>query len=732
MKNKINIIKQPILFFALILFYSCQTDNNSSPNYNASTFVGSTVCQSCHSEQFNGWKDSHHDQAMKIADSTSILADFTNVRFTSNAISSLFFKKGNDYFVNTQGNDGKYHDYKIEYTFGFTPLQQYIVKFPDGKYQCLQTAWDSKKNEWFDLQPNLEIKPNEWIHWTGGGMRWNSACADCHSTNLEKKFDSKSDTYNTTFSEIDVGCEACHGPSSSHVNFYKNNTESKNISPPTMNRSKARSSKELVDQCARCHSRRNQITKVYDYSGTFMDHYEPSLLIDPLYELDGQIRDEVYVYGSFVQSKMYNSGVSCKDCHDVHSMKLKQTGNALCLSCHTPNYDTPSHHFHEANTEATQCVSCHMTGKTYMGNDFRRDHSFRIPRPDQTVTSGTPNACNSCHTEKTPQWASEIIKKNYGDERSEHFSDYLLAGYKGDKEAFYALASQHKFPEIARATALNDYGKQELSPKEFSEIIKFLEDSSALVRTEAIHAFEKVEPTDYSKFIEPLLLDSIRSVRIAAARYFSSRNLTSSKLKKAENELFESFEMNADFSSGQHLMAEFSQQKGTIDVAIEAYKKAIEMDNYNNASRLNLAFLLYQKGDISSAEKLYLEVVELEPNFSFSYYMLGLLYNETGNTDKTLFYLGKAIEKEPVNLRAYYNYALKLQELNQFKESLTIIERALILFPNNEEFLYIKMLAQIKNKEYNNAYQTCSTLISLAPQNTSYNQILSKIKKDMN
>jgi len=634
--------------------------------------------------------------------------------------------------VNTQGNDGKYHDYKIEYTFGFTPLQQYIVKFPDGKYQCLQTAWDSKKNEWFDLQPNLEIKPNEWIHWTGGGMRWNSACADCHSTNLEKKFDSKSDTYNTTFSEIDVGCEACHGPSSSHVNFYKNNTESKNISPPTMNRSKARSSKELVDQCARCHSRRNQITKVYDYSGTFMDHYEPSLLIDPLYELDGQIRDEVYVYGSFVQSKMYNSGVSCKDCHDVHSMKLKQTGNALCLSCHTPNYDTPSHHFHEANTEATQCVSCHMTGKTYMGNDFRRDHSFRIPRPDQTVTSGTPNACNSCHTEKTPQWASEIIKKNYGDERSEHFSDYLLAGYKGDKEAFYALASQHKFPEIARATALNDYGKQELSPKEFSEIIKFLEDSSALVRTEAIHAFEKVEPTDYSKFIEPLLLDSIRSVRIAAARYFSSRNLTSSKLKKAENELFESFEMNADFSSGQHLMAEFSQQKGTIDVAIEAYKKAIEMDNYNNASRLNLAFLLYQKGDISSAEKLYLEVVELEPNFSFSYYMLGLLYNETGNTDKTLFYLGKAIEKEPVNLRAYYNYALKLQELNQFKESLTIIERALILFPNNEEFLYIKMLAQIKNKEYNNAYQTCSTLISLAPQNTSYHQILSKIKKDMN
>jgi len=173
MKNKINIIKQPILFFALILFYSCQTDNNSSPNYNASTFVGSTVCQSCHSEQFNGWKDSHHDQAMKIADSTSILADFTNVRFTSNAISSLFFKKGNDYFVNTQGNDGKYHDYKIEYTFGFTPLQQYIVKFPDGKYQCLQTAWDSKKKECFDFQPNLEIKPNEWNHWTGGGIQTN-------------------------------------------------------------------------------------------------------------------------------------------------------------------------------------------------------------------------------------------------------------------------------------------------------------------------------------------------------------------------------------------------------------------------------------------------------------------------------------------------------------------------------------------------------------------------------
>ncbi|MBK8506969.1 MAG: tetratricopeptide repeat protein [Saprospiraceae bacterium] len=621
----------------LILICACGTDveketNSIQVDIAKSRFVGSGSCMSCHKEQYSSWKDSHHEQAMKIADSSSILADFSNVTYTSNKIKSVFFKKGNSYFVNTRGEDDNYHDYKIEYTFGVTPLQQYIVQFPDGRFQCLQTAWDTRQKKWFDLQSDLKIQSNEWIHWTGGGMRWNSTCADCHSTNLHKNFDNELNSYNTTFSEINVSCEACHGPASLHIDFYQNPV--KGAMPPHMYMDSSLSSTELVDRCARCHSRRMQITKAFDYQGHFMDHYNPTLLVDPIYEPDGQIKDEDYVYASFIQSKMYHKGVSCRDCHDVHSLKLKWTGNALCLNCHDLKYDNPSHHFHKENSEAAQCINCHMTGKIYMGNDFRRDHSFRIPRPDQTERYGTPNACNGCHREKSAKWASEFIISKYGTGRVDHFSDLLLAGFNGDNTAYFKLVSQRNYPDIARATALNQFSNQQLSPQELLAVKEFLKDPSANVRNEAIHAFEKVGNSEFSHFIAPLLLDSIRMVRISAARFFNKVNRAPLNFEKAESELKEELSMNADFASGQQAIAEYYQTKGNVELAIQAYRKAIELDNYSNISRLNLALMIYLQGDVLGAEKLYLQVIELEPDFSYSYYMLGLLYHEIGNSQK--------------------------------------------------------------------------------------------------
>ncbi len=731
--SKDNVLIQSykyILFF--ILIYSCQSGTGYVKNFSQEDsskpeFVGSMTCLSCHKEQYLNWKDSHHDQAMKIADSLSVLADFNNVSFTSNNTKSTFFKRGNDHFVNTIGEDGNNHDYKIEYTFGVTPLQQYIVQLSYGKYQCLQTAWDTEQNKWFDLQPDIDdIEVGEWIHWTGGGMRWNSSCADCHSTNLHKNFDSKSNSYNTTFSEINVGCEACHGPASLHVDYYKNPNKTK--APSHMFMDSSLPSTELVDKCARCHSLRKQITKAFDFKGQFVDHYSPTLLVDPVYEPDGQIRGENYVYGSFIQSKMYHNGVSCKDCHNVHSLKLKQNGNALCLSCHDQKYDNASHHFHDENSKATQCINCHMTGKTYMGNDFRRDHSFRIPRPDQTIKYGTPNACNNCHSTKSPKWASDFINAKYGTERAPHFSDLLLAGYHGDKDAYYSLISQGNYPDIARATALNLYAKHQLSPQELMSIKKFVKDSSAMVRKEAIDAFEKMESPDFSLFLEPLLLDSIRMVRISAAAYFNTVNLTPLNFTNANNEQLEELEMNADFASGQHQIAVHQQKKGNIELAIKAYKKAIELDRYQNISRLNLALLIYQQGDISEAEKLYLKVIDQDPDYSYSYYMLGLLYHEIENSLEALKYLGLACEREPLNLRAFYNYALKLQEVGQNEKSIRIMDRALTIIPDNEEFLYVKLIGQLNDNRHDASYNTCLKLLEIAPNNTNYKQIWNRLQ----
>lgn len=728
------LIKASYLLFPLLFLIACKKNEyapkSSTQEQSAHPkFVGKESCINCHQTEYTNWKNSHHDQAMKIADSTTILADFNNTSFTHKGIKSTFFTKNGDFYVNTADKNGSYQDYKIVYTFGVTPLQQYIVRFPSGAYQCLITAWDTQKNKWFHLQPNLELAHDEWINWTGGAMRWNTACADCHSTNLEKNYDYSTKTFNTTYSEINVSCEACHGPASNHVNFYKNpKTDSP---PPKLYMGKNETSTDLVQKCARCHSRRAQITKKFDYKGHFLDHYNPNLLTAPTYELDGQIKDEDYVYGSFVQSKMYHNGVKCTDCHNAHSLKLKQTGNNLCITCHvSEKYNNKSHHYHQPNTEGAQCINCHMTGKFYMGNDFRRDHSFRIPRPDQTVKYGTPNACNNCHKDKSPEWANNFVNSRYGTKRPDHFSNYLLAGQEGNLNALHSLFSQNKYPELARATALNQYTNNPISANEVNDLRRFLKDSSILVRNEAVASFEKMNNTNHYTDIEPLLRDSIRLIRISAVKYFNTIGADMSgnnSFIEAEKEYLEELEMSADFASGQHQIAIYQENKGRTDLAIQAYRKALQMDNRQNISRMNLALLLYKQGNTEEPIQLYKKVIEQEPEYGNSYYMLGLLYNEIGDSENALKYLAEASSKEPVNIRAFYNYALKLQQAGKNQESIKTIDKALSFFPDNEDLLYVKLIGEMNLKQNIAAYSTCARLIQLAPNNINYQQILNSL-----
>ena len=693
-------------------------------------FAGTQTCVSCHTKEYQDWQGSHHDKAMQVADSSTILADFDSTKFLSNGVLSIFYQKDNKYFVQTTGRDGQPHEYQIVYTFGIHPLQQYIVAFPKGAYQCLQTAWDTEKKKWFDLQPDLDIKPDEWIHWTGNAMKWNTACADCHSTDLRKNFDVATETYHTTFEEINVGCESCHGPADKHVEFYE--TNAKGTPPPLYMHNNLRP-KELVQKCARCHSRRAQTTAFFDYEGHFLDHYDPSLIITPTYELDGQILDEDYVYGSFVQSKMYQNGVTCRDCHNVHSLKLKKTGNALCMNCHEPAYNTPSHHFHKVNTEASQCINCHMTGKVYMGNDFRRDHSFRVPRPDQSVEYGTPNACNGCHKDKTPNWAADVIVSHFGETREDHFSDHLMAGYHENPERLYELISNTTYPEIARATAMYYYASR-ISPAEVKKIEKFLNDPDVLVKNETIKAFNQLGLATHLPHIKPLLEDPVRLIRLSALEYVHKYEPNAQRtpaFQTAEQEYMTFMDMSADYTSGQQRMAQYLEAKGDLNGAIRAYRKAIEIDNHYNQARMNLALLLYKQGDPSGAEALYLKVIEQEPHVSYPHYMLGLLYHETGKNEKAIEYLRQACSKTPAILRAHYNYALILQQNKQYNASIQAINEALLTFTDNEELLYIRLVAELNSNQLQEAYKTCLLLVELAPANPNYQQTLQELKRNL-
>ncbi len=722
-----------VVIFA-VLFISCkdkklQQIDNTKVQVESNKFAGKQTCKECHAKEYAEWEGSDHDLAMQIADEHSVLGDFNNVTYKSKGITYKFFKKGGDFYVNTEGENGEYQDFKIANTFGVRPLQQYLIDFSRGRKQCLTVAWDTQKKRWFDVQPEESVHPGEWMHWTGGSMTWNNMCADCHSTNLHKNFDPETDTYHTTYSEINVSCEACHGPASEHVAYYRNFEQNKSKKPPVLYMDKSTKAHDLVDKCARCHARRSQLTPYFDYTGHFLDHYKPSLIAPPEYEQDGQIKDEDYVYASFTQSKMYHNNVSCRDCHNVHTLKLKKQGNDLCLQCHETSYDSPGHHFHKQGTPESLCINCHMTGRYYMGVDFRRDHSFRIPRPDQSEKYGTPNACTGCHKDKSNRWASQAIAKHFGKNRPDHFSNNLLKGYHENLHAFLQVAEQNQYPAISRATALSQFAGATLSAEDVQAVLSYLQDSSALVRNEAVLGLDKYNVPAITNSIKALLNDSIRSVRMSAVRYLQLHNQPVDTNSSAYKEYITELKTNADFASGQHQLALFYQSKGLTDKAIAAYEKALQIDNYFNMSRMNLALLYYQKANVKKAEQLYQTVIKQEPEYSYPYFMLGLLYNETGDKDQAMQYMATACEKQPPVSRAFYNYALMLQAKNKHKQSVKVLQKALKIFPGDENLLYVKLLGEKNAGMTGDALRTCQTLLQINPDNENYRKIYTDLQQ---
>ena len=393
-----------------------------APTDRTPSYVGSAECQSCHETEYEAWQGSHHDLAMDSATAEFVLGDFDDATFTYGGITSTFTTRDGRYFVQTDGPTGELSEYEISYTFGFDPLQQYLIPFPDGRQQMLGIAWDARVaseggQRWFHLYPGDTVNAGHRLHWTSRDQAWNYQCAECHSTDLQKGYDPATDTYETTWAEIDVSCETCHGPGSGHVGWAASNEEDDGsllglvtrlgreattrwefASGATVARpTEPRSNHTQVETCARCHARRGLVSETYEPGGLLLETHRPALLDEGLYDADGQIVEEVYVYGSFLQSKMYKAGVTCSDCHNPHSLYIGADPNAVCMRCHLSTaFDTAAHTFH-APADNVGCVDCHMAAKPYMVVDPRRDHSFRIPRPDLSASIGTTNACTNCH-----------------------------------------------------------------------------------------------------------------------------------------------------------------------------------------------------------------------------------------------------------------------------------------------------------------------------------------------
>ena len=757
MKNwkLIGFISTAVIVFSIPL-YLLTHQGGGSEIANKLFFTGSDKCVECHRVEYDDWKLSDHFHAMARANDSTVLGNFENKTFVSrNGEKTFFYKKNGKFFVKTPGTDGKTGDFEITHAFGYRPLQQYLVPFDNGRYQCLPIAWNTEKNEWFSLPDSIykneNLTPSDWLYWTNNGQNWNGMCAECHSTNLKKNFNPETNEFHTTFSEINVGCESCHGPGSAHID-WANLPEMSRPTDSNFNlivKTNGITNREYVENCMRCHSRRSQFENFEHGRKHLLDSTLPSLLTESYYP-DGQIKDEDYVYASFIQSKMYDNDVRCNDCHNVHSGKLVLEGNALCAQCHeTDIYDTKAHHFHKYKGEegdaiklkdktievgeGALCVNCHMPGQYYMGVDFRRDHSIRIPRPDLTVTLNVPNACNQCHADKTPRWADNYITKWYGIKRKYHYGETFAKAREEDPSAekqLIKISKDENYPLIVRATAVHYLGQY--SSAEVSATIKtLLKNSEALIRENALRVYSSTDPEEFKRDLSPALSDSVKAVRAEAAIRLTELPKevnVPEKYKAAFNKALKEYEeMNlymADFPSGRLNLGVLYANEGDLLKAARQYEEAIKIDSLFFPAKMNLAIVYNKLGENENAEILLRDLVENHPELPDSYYYLGLLLAEKKDYENAAVYLKKAARLIPERARINYNAGLILQFLGKNKEAEEEFLTALKKEPGNFDFLYALAAHYVKTNEKKKAEDAAKQLDRNFPHSGAGKQIL--------
>ncbi|MBT6031270.1 MAG: hypothetical protein HOH19_01735 [Kordiimonadaceae bacterium] len=692
-------------------------------------------CQSCHSVEWQDWQGSHHQKSMALASEETVLGTFDNEEVIINGDTSRFYKKDAEFWVNTENTD-----YKIEYVFGFEPLQQYLIKKEGGKYQTLPLSWDSRSEErggqrWFHVYGEDHISPNDRLHWQQPLQNWNGMCADCHSTGLERNYDAESNSFDTKWSTINVSCASCHDSNTPFAPTADDGLgwilEEGNNTVSWLGPKRDQSE---IEVCAACHSRRAPLTDGFTSSDKFLDTFTPSPILSPEYFPDGQIRDEVYVWGSFMQSKMFSKGVVCSDCHDPHSLQLKATGNQLCAQCHEASYfDTTSHTKHEIATPGAQCVDCHMASRTYMGVDDRRDHSFRIPRPDLNHKTSSPDACTSCHMDQTPEWAGEQINGWNGNKiQPIHYGEVLnkvFLGEAGAEAQLKAMLVDEDIPVIIRGSA---YSLLTSFPNENSAslITQAVTSDEPLIRLGAVRGSEFIPLEMRLPIISPLLNDEFKAVRVETVRALSGLNPSTieaalkQSYQEAEKEFLIAQNQTTWRGEGHFNLGLFYNGKDNGETSKQHYQDAIRIDPYFPASYINLADLYRSQGKIKENTDLIDQGLAFMPNSPDLNFSKALHLIRLKQAPDALDYLDNAVSNAPNNAYYAYVYAVALTDMKLVGKALNVLTTAVQNTPNDGNINMMLLNHYTGQGNFSEALKFAEKLAKLFPGNQMINQTL--------
>ncbi|MFN7140054.1 MAG: ammonia-forming cytochrome c nitrite reductase subunit c552 [Limisphaerales bacterium] len=670
---------------------------HSSPISN-DHYAGSESCRECHAEQFNDWKTSHHGLAERPVSLELDSKAFNPAReiVHGKQISSVQ-ERARAFELVTETKLNETNRVALTRVIGVDPLRQFLVPTEGGRLQTTELAYDPHREEWFNIFGDEDRRPGEWGHWTGRGMNWNSMCAACHNTGLQKNYDFTSDTYKTSMAEMSVSCEACHGPMKSHARWQKTNRGSAKPDPTL----KRPSRDQMLDTCAACHSRRGELTGKFMPGDSFHDHFQLSIPDDTdIFYPDGQVRDEDYEFTSFLSSKMHSAGVRCMDCHNPHTGKTRLPGNTLCMQCHSGGRDAPiidpvAHTFHKPGSPGSSCVDCHMPLTTYMQRHPRRDHGFTIPDPLLTKKHGIPNACNRCHEDQTADWALEKVEQWYGEKmerRTRHRADLLAQARSGEATVTVPLLDllrDEKAP-LWRASILSLLRQFLPEPAVMQEFLGRTSDPDPLVRSAAARGIAPFAEQGFAPAetaLIALLNDPARSVRIEAA-WPLRRSLDTNT--PPGQDLMTYLAHNSDQPSGALQLGHFFLVRNELPKALSCFERAVTWDPLSAPLRHDYAVALNLTGRNRESIAQLREAIRLSPGDAEYQYKLALALNEARDLRGATVALEEAVRLDPEYGRAWYNLGLAYAARDRLPEALKALERAEMISTDSPEIPYAR------------------------------------------
>ncbi len=729
------------------------------PAFTADEFTTAEDCQQCHQQQYQQWQQSDHYRSMQLPTPDSVLGDFGDKTVSFHDVEYRFFRAENQYWLEIKAGKAEPDRYPIRYVFGFFPLQQYLLDIGDGHLQALNVAWDSRPEDqggqrWFHLREDEEITARHPFHWRRHFQNWNSRCAECHSTNLEKNYNPAKHSYNTVWSEINVSCDACHGSGKKHIEL----AEADELSPansgfkqpmaeplrwqfkpgaviaePAGEATEARG--DYLNQCGSCHALRTQIGE--DAAGqSFHDSNRLQLANTGTYFVDGQVREEAFVVGSFLQSKMYQKGVSCGNCHNSHTGKVQLQGNELCSQCHLPaRYDTVEHHHHPAGSEGAACVNCHMPQRTFMGVDARRDHSFTIPRPTLSAIAGVPNACVSCHQEKqnVADWARQQFDEWGVEPNRDHWGYINYRAQNRDVLISRAMAkavSDRSLPPLVRASLLDQFA---LLPSQMSfELARHqLKNSDPLLRRAAVSALQPAPPPLRWQILSPHLQDDSRLVRYQLAQTLADvlhqlPDAERQKLMPLIDEYRASLALSEDSPATQLAIASLELGLGEPEKALAAYRQALRIEPDFVPALLNLAEFYRVTGEENKSLPLYRQALEVAPDSGAANHSYGLFLIRQKQHQAALPYLKAAVAQADAQPRFAFVYAVALDSQGQTQAAVDVLTAAAARWPNQYDSLLTLIHYLEKTGNTQPIYQHLSALSAIAPAAPEVRRLVQK------